>query len=41
MENVIENVEEELVGVEHSLHDTEDNICEEPGEYKLKIRGLR
>ena len=33
VENVIENVEEEFVDVEHSLHDTEDNICEEAGEY--------
>ena len=31
METAIEDVEEELVNVEHSLDDTEDNICEEAG----------
>jgi len=31
VETVIENVEEESADVEHSLDDTEDNICEETG----------
>jgi len=31
VETVIENVEEELVDVEHSLGNTEFNICKETG----------